>query len=187
MLNDWLAVTVPMKQFVFDVGANTGYDTYGCAHLLKKSGGDKTCVFAFEPNVANLPELTVPLSWPEYADSDIRVVRKFVSDVDDEDCIRLDTIFKQNQADLYGPGLVKIDIEGAEVKSLRGATELLDIPTMDWLIEIHGASLICEVADFFVARKRPFLLKELTPAPIVGIERRPISTFWLLTLRESQQ
>ena len=50
----------------------------------------------------------------------ITIVRKFVSDFDDEEHCRLDTLFGDIKVDC-----IKMDIEGAEVDALRGAKSIL--------------------------------------------------------------
>lgn len=183
VLNEWIADVLPSKQFVFDVGANTGYETYGFAWLLKRSTFKKPCIVAFEPQLSEVEELRIPLQWPEYKDCDIQLVEKFVGAEDCGDTVTIDAALEKTKESCTGPGLFKIDIEGAEIDALRGATEALRNPQYDWLIEIHGRELITEVAQFFVKAKRPFLVREDAPVPILGKENRKMETFWLTTFK----
>lgn len=52
----------------------------------------------------------------------VTVVRKYVSDTDDDDNVTLDTFFKDKPTDNI---FLKMDIEGYERKALKGAKELL--------------------------------------------------------------
>ena len=181
-LNSWILDKSKGKQFVFDVGANTGYDTYGFAHLLLSHGIESPSIIAFEPEAPALPELTRPLKWPEYKKCNIEIIAKFASNLSDDNCTTLDTSFDQYKRQLVGAGLIKVDVEGAEVDVLVGAQHLLEDPQHDWLIEIHGQSLIPQVSRFFVELNRPFLIKDLVALPIIGAEMRSIPTYWLVTL-----
>lgn len=180
VLNNWVASAIKGKQFVLDVGANTGYDTYGFAHLLLRDGAPDPVVLAFEPE--DFVELSTPRGWSMYAGCRIEVVRSYVGAERDARSVTLDDILHAQSRYLQGAGLVKMDIEGGEIDALRGAKELLDDPRHDWLIEIHGKELIPLVAQFFVERSRPFLIKDLTPIPFFGLEQRPGFTSWLVTI-----
>ncbi len=52
----------------------------------------------------------------------------------------------------YGPpNLLKMDIEGAEVDALRGATKVLKNARPIWLIELHGSECERKVRKILVA------------------------------------
>ncbi len=182
-LNSWLAEVSPKKDFLFDVGSNTGYDLYGLAHLLSNANQKVCSVIGFEPDAADFPELTTPLKWPDYSMSNIEILEKFVGAENTSSSITLDRAYSE-RAFLSGKsGLIKIDVEGAEIEVLRGAQNLLNDTKHDWLIEIHGSHLISRICEFFVERSRPFLVKDLAPLPIIGKEKRSIDTYWLLTIQ----
>ena len=182
VLNDWIKEKSNDKRFVLDIGANTGYHTYGFAHLLLKNKINNPTVFAFDPEAHSIPELNIPKDWPEYRKCDIRIIPKFVGNTDTENQVSLDQFSLSYPAILEGNGLVKIDVEGAESAVLAGAKTLLQDPRNDWLIEIHGKERITEIAEYFVELKRPFLIKDLVPLRWLRKERRTVSTYWLLTL-----
>lgn len=182
-LNSWLAEVPKIKDFAFDVGSNTGYDLYGLAHLISQGNSKEATIIGFEPEAETFPELTVPREWAEYSNCKIEIIEKFAGSEETESATTLDRVFA-NHASLAGKsGLIKIDVEGAEVEVLRGAERLLDAREHDWLIEIHGAELIPTVCQFFVERRRPFLIKNLESLPLIGKEQREIDTYWLLTLQ----
>jgi hypothetical protein len=181
-LNDWLKTVPPTKDFAFDVGANTGYDTYGLAHLMSHANTRSVDIVAFEPEVDRYPELTTPKNWDEYSRTKIEIISMFAGASDDEKTVTLDSIFDA-RTDLAGKkGLVKIDVEGAEVDVLKGATTLLRNPDHDWMVEIHGEHLIPKVAQVFCDLGRPFLIRDLPPVPFLGKELRPLSCYWLMTI-----
>lgn len=180
VLNEWIVEKVAGKDFVFDVGANTGYDTYGFAHLLLKQNIPHPLIVAFEPE--SFPELETPLGWAEYSRCEIRLVRKYAGRKTVDNSVTLDDAYDSFVDDDNRRGLIKIDIEGAEVDALFGASKLLSDKKHDWLIEIHGKELIPLVAKFFVENDRPFLIKDLPPLPILGAEQRTLYTTWLVTI-----
>ncbi|MBT3467996.1 MAG: FkbM family methyltransferase [Opitutae bacterium] len=186
-LNDWLKVVPPTKDFAFDIGANTGYDTYGLAHLLSHSNTRGVDIVAFEPEADRYPELTTPQNWAEYSRSKIEIISKFAGAEDDKSTVTIDTIYNE-RPDLEGKkGLMKIDVEGAECEVLKGAKNLLQNPDHDWMIEIHGKSLIPKVAKVFCELDRPFLIRNLPPVPFLGKEKRSLYCYWLITLGKQFQ
>ncbi len=180
VLNEWITQAVVGKQFVFDVGSNTGYDTYGFAHLLLRHNVPQPTVIAFEPEVFS--ELQTPMCWSEYAGCRIEIVKKYVGQTSGAGYLSLDDAYDKYIHDRDAKGIIKIDIEGAEVHALAGASKLLENTGHDWLIEIHGKSLIPAVASFFVRSERAFLIKELAPLPFIGRESRTLFTTWLVTI-----
>ena len=180
VLNRWITEKIKEKEFVMDVGANTGYDTYGFAHLLLSNGSNNPVVLAFEPE--KYTELTTPKGWEEYNGCRIEIIEKYIGKQTDYNRIALDDAYVEYIGEIGSSGLVKIDIEGAECDALAGANRMLKNPGIDWLIEIHGKELIPEVAGYFVKENRPFLIKDLAPLPIIGAEKRFLYTSWLMTI-----
>ena len=182
VLNDWIARAAPRADFIFDVGSNTGYDLYGFAYLASARNTKPVRVVGFEPEASSFPELTIPLTWPEYSRCEIEIVEKFAGARADERTTTLDAAFNERPGLSGKTGLIKIDVEGAEGEVLQGAGGLLDAAGHHWLVEIHGRDRIAEVARFFVERSRPFLIFAMAPLPLIGAESREIETFWLTTL-----
>lgn len=182
VLNDWIADVVKTKNFAFDVGANTGYDTYGLAHLLSKGNTEKAEVIAIEPEASQFPELLTPKTWSCYSQCNIEIIEKFASSSVTSESTTLDTLYAERDYLAGQKGLVKIDVEGAETEVLQGSSRLLENTETDWLIEIHGRELIAPVCKFFTDANRPFLVRELTAIPFLGPEQREIETFWLTTV-----
>lgn len=93
-------------------------------------------VYLFECDEAWVEALNATFEpWKEK----VTLVRKYVSDIDDENNITLDTYFKdKSMTDLF----LKMDIEGYERKALHGATKLLEDGN-----NISGAVCIYHKAD----------------------------------------
>lgn len=179
-LNAWITKTVKGKQFVMDVGANNGYDTYGFAHALLKNQAKNPFVLSIEPETN--PELTTPRDWDHYKNCQIIFSFKYAGNKVDDKTTTIDHELSTHKEKMYGPGLIKIDIEGWEKEALEGAQNALKNKDIDWLIEIHGKELIPIVAEHFVKNNRPFLIKELDPLPFIGKEQRIRYTTWLVTI-----
>lgn len=52
----------------------------------------------------------------------VTIVQKYVSDVDNEQCIKLDTFFREKQT----LNFIKADVEGAEAQVINGANDLIN-------------------------------------------------------------
>ena len=83
----------------------------------------------------------------------ITIVRKYVSDVDDENNIRLDTYFEGQNVNHF---FLKMDIEGYERKALNGAMFLFD--TME---DISGSVCVYHLHDDVKVMRRYFEQVEL--------------------------
>ncbi len=100
---------------LFDIGAAEG--------ILALSVIDRVAaVHLFEASGTWLEPLKLTFApWKEK----VRIVRKYVSDVDDEQNITLDTYAEKLDAEEI---LLKMDVEGAEAKVLAGGRKLLARP-----------------------------------------------------------
>ncbi len=182
VLNGWISRVAPRVDFIFDVGSSTGFDLYGFAHLASAGNTRPVRVVGFEPDAANLPELTTPLTWPEYSRCRIEIIEQFAGAQIEEGATTLDAALCARPELVRKTGLIKIDVEGGESEVLSGAATLLEAPQHHWLVEIHGRDRIAAVARFFVELNRPFLIREMEALPWIGAESREIETYWLTTL-----
>ena len=73
-LNPWLTSKAKGKEFIFDVGSNTGYDLFGLVHVASGKAKRAIEAFGFEPDAKRFPELTTPLTWPEYSHCKIQII-----------------------------------------------------------------------------------------------------------------
>jgi FkbM family methyltransferase len=148
---------------VWDVGANVGFYSLIASRLV----GDGEVV-AFEPLPANQEAIRCNLALNEIAN--VRLVELALSDEEGEAELEIhalptwakldtsgDTVFKRDAdvsgrvrvsvstldaqlASLRPPDLVKVDIEGAEVAALRGASKLLGEHRPTLICELHGTN-----------------------------------------------
>lgn len=123
----------------FDVGSSEGY----YALLLARLTGVEVIAFEFQAehvarlrrNLARNPAVQV------------RIVESYVADITDPSQ-HVDTLDRMIAADaLPQPGLLKIDVEGAEAGVLRGAAELLDRRRPHVIVETHGVGIEAECLD----------------------------------------
>jgi predicted nicotinamide N-methyase len=119
----------------FDVG---GHDGYYAMVLARLTGAevvsfefDETCTARMRRNLA----LNPPLG------ERVRILETYVAHerVESPRADTLDNLLARG--DVFAPGLIKIDVEGAETAVLSGATELLRSARPDLVIETHSASL----------------------------------------------
>lgn len=158
-------------QVFFDVGANAGYFTLVGAKKVGATGK----VVAFDPvprNVSTVQEqvtlnhllewcvvesvaissfngpaqLTIPGRNANAHLTDVEAPHVHATDntIIDIQCITLDDYVTNHER----PNLIKVDIEGAEVEALRGATKLMHSNNApEWLITAHSTELAHEVID----------------------------------------
>ena len=134
---------------VFDIGANWGVYSVAAKRLLGKEG----CLVSFEPNKNEYSKLEKNLSLNEGGEPEVTLVNSAVGDSDgvttfymppkfkgaygslgrpkiDENCdavevdiLKLDSYVEKNNVSKLD--VIKIDVEGAEIKVLTGAVETL--------------------------------------------------------------
>lgn len=151
------------KSILFDIGANVGFYTFLAAKKLNDTG----MIFSFEPVLRNLSYLyrhlelnglknvvVIPL-----ACSDENSLEKFFFDSDSAlghmieskeihnfnfraytyvQTITLDSFVSKSG---IAPDLIKIDVEGSELKVLKGAVNLLKERKPKIFLSIHSAQL----------------------------------------------
>jgi FkbM family methyltransferase len=127
----------------FDVGAHSGYYTLMMSRAVGRSGR----VFAFEPNALNAAYLRRHVALNRL--TNIQVVETAITDRegtvhfrDDGYNSRIAQTGRQvrtTRLDSFPiPDLVKMDIEGAEVLALRGASKLLKCRQTIFLLAVHS-------------------------------------------------
>ncbi|MCS7079318.1 MAG: FkbM family methyltransferase [Chloracidobacterium sp.] len=185
VLNPWLKAALKQVEVVWDVGANDGYFTYGCATAILKQGR-RPHVVAFEPGLGEDAVLSEQLTrparvWAEaYADATFEFVTAYVGATNNATTVTLDAALEARPALVGRPALVKVDVEGAEVDVLDGAARLLAAPTQ-WVVEVHGEHLLEPVVGRLRAMNRAVEVRRLKPHWLFGPEARTIPTCWVTT------
>lgn len=145
---DLLAHWCNKECVVYDIGANIGYHTQGFAHMAKH-------VYAFEPNLKNIKLLEKNTSHLP----NVTIIRKAVGDVagvsyisdynldqfgNYGECMMTDKgqrceVIKLDDMNLPLPDIIKIDVEGYELKVIEGCKEIIRKKNPAILYEsIHG-------------------------------------------------
>jgi hypothetical protein len=115
----------------FDVGGHNAYYAMVLARLTARP------VVSFEFDPEGIARMTRNLALNPSLSGKVTVQQAYLSDVDDATAgtSRLDTLVERHG--LTPPGLLKIDVEGAEAAVLRGAPRVLEgRPSL--VIETHG-------------------------------------------------
>ena len=153
---------------VYDVGANVGIYTL----LASGKAGPSGKVYAFEPLARNLHYLNRHVALNRLqnccvlnvAVSDTEGIQKFSAasweysmgrlSPDGElevPSVTLDScVYRERQ--LRPPDVIKIDVEGAEVRVLQGASRAIGEYHPSVFVEIHGTQQHADCRDFLVAR-----------------------------------
>ncbi len=128
--HSWLRRLSKSLNTAVDIGAAQG--EYTLFFLLKTEA--KT-VYAFEPDASCRPVLQENLSLNGMAETQrLKICTKLVGDLESDDEIRLDALADS----IDSPCLIKMDVDGAEERVLKGARRLNSLPGIRWLIETHS-------------------------------------------------
>ena len=176
-----LEVSIKPGQTVFDIGANAGFFTLVAARLVGSAGK----VIAFDPlpdNIASIEEqlelnsLTNCTVAPQAVAGEAGRAKFFFSAPGSpmahlnssspaETFIEVELTTLDEAAARHGdPQFIKMDIEGAEVQALHGATRLLRDVRPTWLIELHTPQ--CETEARSILRERRYRLEDLEGRPL---------------------
>jgi len=177
-LNDWLEKVLPHVDTVFDVGANDGYFTFGCAAAFRRLGKSAE-IIAFEPLVPHFEELKSSLQNQPEDQIQILLHNCLVGSEEKLGTTTLDAIVKQRDR-LPGPALIKIDVEGAELEVVAGASLCLNSSNY-FLIEVHDRSFIEILTKGFSTQGIKLKLVNQRALPIIGRESRSELNWWLVS------
>lgn len=179
-LNGWLGRAIPRVDGLFDVGANLGFFCFGVMSAWRRQGKAGK-VWAFEPQDEMIHLLRTAASWHETQGIELSIEACFVGDVEDEQTRALDSyIASQGIPAESLRAMVKIDVEGAEMKVLKGASRLVRDGNL-FVIEVHSAALLEQVQAFFAEHNHPVEVVHQKPLPVIGRELRDLDNWWVVT------
>ena len=174
-LNPWLKTVLPQVNTVLDIGANDGYFTFGCAAAFERRKQTAT-ILAFEPQAQHIQQLTATLKEHPYSSVNVSIRQSMVGNCSGPDVTTLNEISQTG----CGSALVKIDVEGAELEVVQGASFWLK-PTNFFLIEVHREEYITQLQEHFASVG--IILKKVRqkPLPFLGKETRDDANWWLVS------
>lgn len=156
-----------------DIGAGEGVYTL---YFLKKASAKN--VFAFEPNnsARRILQQNIEINKP-LRKCKLVLSEKYIGKLNTQNCQSLDNLITHIEA----PCLIKVDVDGGELDILHGAKELLKLPGLLWVIEVHSKEL--ESGCIELLKKAGFTVKIIPNAwwRIIIPEQRPIpSNRWVV-------
>ncbi len=177
-LNGWLERVLPRVDTVLDVGANDGYFTFGCAAAFRRLS-QSAQIIAFEPLQQHFEELKSSL-YNQPKDKIKISVHNCLVGAEVNGMTTLDAIAPQINNPTPKNALIKIDVEGAELEVIAGASMWLN-PTNYFLIEVHDASFLDILTQIFSAQGIKLRQVNQQALPIIGRERRSELNWWLVS------
>jgi methyltransferase FkbM-like protein len=179
-LNSWLAAVLPRVNTVIDIGANEGYFTFGSAAAFRRLGklGE---VLAYEPEEEAFEKLQ--LGAEKQKDGQVRIsihncsvgvnVSPAMTTLNEIARQRGDPRFLENT-------LIKMDVEGAEIDVIAGASEWL-VPSNYFLIEVHEEAFLSGLTETLANRGLKLNQINQEPLPVLGYEVRSRANWWLVS------
>jgi hypothetical protein len=179
-LNGWLESALRRCDRVLDVGANDGYFTLGCAAAFRRLG-KRGEIIAFEPQRQHMESLRDSVSKRADGAVQITLCETFVGRESGDGTSTLDAIrwCSENPGDRTNT-LVKIDVEGAELEVLSGASSWLN-STNYFAIEVHEEYFLDRITHLFASRGLRLRRIDQAPLPLLGRERRAETNWWLVS------
>lgn len=179
-LNSWLESTLPRVETVLDVGANEGYFTLGCAAAFRRLGKTGE-VIAFEPNEQVFAQLRLSVESRPIQGVRVTLYPYSLGAETKDEMVTLDSIVGVRPSGLRPEKtLVKMDVEGAELDVIAGASSWLN-PTNHFLIEVHEESFLERLTNTFLARGLKLRQINQRRLPVLGYENRSRRNWWLVS------
>lgn len=181
-LNDWLETVLPRVERVIDVGANDGYFTLGCAAAFRRLER-RAQIFAFEPQAECCDKLQQSTRAKAARSGVVTFVveQTLVGRSDGDGILTLDAAARRADLALEPRNaLVKIDVEGAEIDVIEGASLWLN-DTNFFVIEVHRHEYLEPLKARFAAAGLTLEQRDMRPLPIIGGEFRPEQTWFLVS------
>jgi hypothetical protein len=168
LLQRWLSEYVESGSTCLDIGASDGYYTV----LMAKLAGPKGAVYAFEPSSQLSERIAyhVGLNGRKHDLAPVTVYDKFVgSETQQSDLLSVTVDSVVHNTPIGRVDAIKIDVDGAEVDVLRGASRTLERFHPHLFVEVHSRDLLAEVQH--IASRYGYALRLQDAAPY---EHRPI-------------
>jgi hypothetical protein len=179
-LNNWLCTALRRCDRVLDVGANDGYFTFGCAAAFRRLGKTGK-IIAFEPQQQHIDTLRESVRRQPIGATQITLRQTLVGSEARPGATTLDAVHWETGDPLSRTDtLVKIDVEGAELEVLNGASSWLN-PTNFFVIEVHEESFLESIACLFAARGLRLTKVDQQLLPFLGPEIRSEKNWWLVS------
>jgi len=177
-LNSWLTDVLPRVTRVLDVGANDGYFTFGCAAAFRRLGKAGE-VIAFEPQQQHIDSLREGIRRQPDGTIRLRLLQTVVGSAVAPGSTTLDAI-RCGMSDPDNRTLVKIDVEGAELEVLKGASSWMNQGNY-FVIEVHQEPFLTSIVQLFAARSLRLIRVDQHPLPFLGREKRSEQNWWLVS------
>lgn len=175
-LNPWIEQALRRVDSVIDVGANDGYFCFGCAAAFRRLGKPGR-VIAIEAQEQHIQKLKSSLTSESSENVPIELIHAFAGAEMKDGFVTLDSL---DPSLPRTNTLLKIDVEGAEIDVLDGATGWMD-PSNLFLIEVHREQFLSVLKERFLAAGTPLVQIDQRPHPLLGRERRDIENWWLVS------
>lgn len=174
-LNGWLIQALPCVTRVLDVGANDGYFTFGCAAAFRRLGIEYE-ITSFEPQEHHVDLLRQSVWAQGHVNGRFEIVHAAVGRQVGPGMTTLDALPHNDRSRT----LIKIDVEGAEVEVIAGATSWIHASNL-FVIEVHHIDLLGELHDIFVQHGLTLKRVDQRALPLLGREIRQSANWWLVS------
>ena len=179
-LNLWLELALLRVTRVLDVGANDGYFTFGCAAAFRRLGKTSE-IIAFEPQQQHMATLRESINKQPIGATRITLLQMLVGGEVRPGITALDAVrWRTGDFESRSHTLVKIDVEGAEMDVLHGASSWLN-STNYFMIEVHEKSFLEGITRLFESRGLRLTKIDQQGLPLLGREMRAVTNWWLVS------
>ena len=174
-LNAWLEEALRRVNRVFDVGANDGYFTFGCAAAFRRldKAGE---IIAFEPQARHVQKLHSSIAAQALANIHFEIIHALVGRAVGEGMTTLDALPANDRRNT----LIKIDVEGAELDVLAGGASWLN-PSNLFVIEVHQQPFLDVITRMFAVKGLELQLVRQRSLPLLSREVRDEDNCWLVS------
>lgn len=174
-LNSWIEQALGRVSRVLDVGANDGYFTFGSAAAFRRLGVAAEVV-AFEGQARHVEELKDSAKRQPEGHVRFRIVHALVGREAGKGLTCLDACATTDRHHT----LIKIDVEGAEVDVIHGASQWMDRSNL-FLIEVHQREYLDLLQNHFRLFGHNLIQVDQAPLGVLGRETRDAANWWLVS------